>query len=115
MTRMTENGAPDWCARVIGVEALDGLIGILTREGYDVVEPKAEDGAIAYGPLASAAELPVGLADEQAGGRYRLVEAGRPSLFDYVVGPHSLKRFLFPSVERLWCARRLGQGFTVDA
>ncbi len=114
MATTMESSAPDWGARVIGIEALDDLIRTLAQEGYDVIGPKAEDGAICYEPLGSAAELPVGLADEQAGGRYRLVEAGRPSLFDYVVGPHSLKRFLFPSVQRLWSARRAGQTFTVE-
>ena len=115
MATTMESSAPDWGARVIGIEALDDLIRTLALEGYEVIGPKAEDGAICYGPLGSAAELPVGLADEQAGGRYRLVEAGRSSLFDYVVGPHSLKRFLFPSAQRLWSARRDGQTFTVEA
>ncbi len=115
MATMMESSAPVWRARVVGVEVLDDLIRVLVQEGYEVVGPKAEDGAICYAPIGSAAELPVGLADEQAGGRYRLVEAGRPSLFDYVVGPHSPKRFLFPSTQRLWSARRDGQGFIVEA
>ncbi len=116
MATVMDSDAQDWRARVmvIGVEALDDLIRVLGSDGYEVVGPKAEDGAICYGPLASATDLPVGLTDKQAPGRYRLVEAGRPSLFDYVVGPHSLKRFLFPSAERLWYARRRGQGFTVE-
>jgi ferredoxin len=40
--------------------------------------------------------MPVGYVDEQEGGKYRLVKTESKNWFDYVVGPHSLKNFLFP-------------------
>ena len=65
MAAMTESNAWDRRTSVIRVEALDDLIRILGREGYDVIGPKADDGAICFGPHGSAAHNPVGLAEEQ--------------------------------------------------
>jgi len=46
-------------------------------------------------------ELPVGYIDEQDGGHYRLQKQAEPAFFDYVVGPQSLKSFLFPPRETI--------------
>jgi len=51
--------------------------------------------------LASARELPTGWLDEQDGGHYRLRHDPAAGTFDHVVGPHSLKNFLFPAREAL--------------
>ena len=53
---------------------IDRLVGALQTRGYDVVGPTVRDGAIIYDRLASASDLPVGLTDEQAPGRYRLAK-----------------------------------------
>jgi ferredoxin len=57
--------------------------------------------------------LPVGWSDQQDGGSYRLVKSERKALFDYVVGPHSWKRYLYPPSQRLWLAQRRGRGFSI--
>jgi hypothetical protein len=57
----------------------------------------------------------LGWTDRQDGGRYRLERRDDGALFGYNVGPHSWKRFLHPPVQRLWQARRDGDGFMVVA
>jgi ferredoxin len=99
---------------VIDKDALGRLIEALTDDGYLVVGPRQADGAITYDRIDGLADLPVGLDDEQEGGRYRLTPAGTDRMFDYVVGPHSWKRWLFPPRERLFAARRTGDGIAVE-
>jgi ferredoxin len=58
-------------------------------------------------------ELPVGWVDEQENGRYRLAKGEKESLFGYVVGPHSWKKYLYPPTGKLLKARRNGKRFEV--
>jgi Fe-S-cluster-containing hydrogenase component 2 len=80
---------------------LQRLIDSLLALGYRVVGPQVRDGAIVYGDLNGARNLPVGVLDVQDGGTYRLREDPAAGYFDFVVGPHSLKNFLFPPRETL--------------
>ncbi len=91
---------------VLDRAGLTALIAALSGSGYQVIGPQVTDGIIAYEPLDPGDDLPVGWSDEQDGGKYRLVKAGRDSLFDYVVGQQSWKKYLYPPVETLWEARR---------
>jgi sulfhydrogenase subunit beta (sulfur reductase) len=84
----------------------DRLIEALAGRGYEVLGPKVREGAIAFEPVASSADLPVGLTDEQEGGTYRLRDRGDGALFGFANGPQSWKRILHPPVIRLWRARR---------
>jgi len=94
-------------------DALQRVIDALARQGYRVIGPTVRDGAIVYETVGRLDELPVGWTDQQDGGRYRLERRGDGALFGYAVGPHSWKRFLHPPIERLWQARREGDGFSV--
>jgi ferredoxin len=80
---------------------LQGLIDALKSAGYQVVGPQVADGAVVYDELESIEQLPLGVIDEQDGGRYRLEQRSDAGYFDHVVGPHSLKRYLFPPQETL--------------
>jgi len=84
------------------------LLDALASHGYRVLGPTVRDGAILYDSITSTADLPVGWADEQNGGTYRLHRRNDEALFGYVVGPHSWKKFLHPPAIRLWQARREG-------
>jgi sulfhydrogenase subunit beta (sulfur reductase) len=84
----------------------DRLIEALAGRGYEVLGPKVREGAIAFEPVASSADLPVGLTDEQEGGTYRLRDRGDGALFGFANGPQSWKRILHPPAIRLWRARR---------
>jgi len=80
---------------------LQSLIDTLAAAGHRVVGPQVADGAIVIRDLADAALLPRGWLDEQDGGHYRLRHDPEAGAFDHVVGPHSLKNFLFPPRETL--------------
>ena len=100
---------------VVAPTGLQSLIEQLITAGYTVIGPTVADAAVVYQPLTSVAQLPVGVSDEQSGGRYRLVPAGRPALFDTVVGPQSWKRWLYPPRQRLWRAPLRDQGDAVNS
>lgn len=90
---------------VLAREDLGELFHALEEAGYGLVGPRVRDGAIVYDELASPADLPVGVGDEQSPGRYRLRDRGDQAYFGYVVGPHSWKKYLFPSRETLYKTR----------
>lgn len=99
-----------WEARVLSRDGLDSLLGALRRAGYAVIGPTVRDGAIVYDEIGGVADLPEGVSDDQAPGRYRLSSRSDRALFGYAVGPHSWKKFLFPASLRLFAARRSGEG-----
>ena len=76
--------------------ALQGLIDRLREWGYEVTGPRIVDGAVTLGEISSLTDLPLGSRDEQEPGKYRLVMLDESGYFDHVVGPHSLKPYLFP-------------------
>ncbi len=98
---------------VVEPGALDELIGALRTRGFRVVGPTVRDGAIVYGDLDGAADLPAGWTDRQEAGSYRLERREDGALFGYAVGPHSWKQLLFPPRVRLWRAERREEGFEV--
>ena len=98
---------------VIDRDGLASLIAALRQAGYQVIGPRAVDGAITYEPVDDVRQLPAGWIDEQSGGSYRLVRSGDDALFGHTVGPHTWKRYLFPPSHRLWSGQRGEAGFTV--
>ncbi|HLY76895.1 MAG TPA: 4Fe-4S dicluster domain-containing protein [Thermoplasmata archaeon] len=91
------------------------LLTAMRTAGYRVVGPTIRDGAIVYGDIRTETDLPIGWTERQDAGKYRLERRTDAALFGYVVGPHSWKKYLFPSHERLWTAMREGTTFTVVA
>ncbi len=87
---------------------LQSLIQSLLDLGYRVVGPQVRDAAIVYDDLDDVRKLPIGILDVQDGGTYRLREDPSAGYFDFVVGPHSLKNFLFPPRETLLELTRSG-------
>ena len=85
---------------------LQTIIQELQQLGYRTIGPQIADGAIVYDDLESVDQLPIGIIDEQDGGRYRLTKSA-DGWFDYVVGPHSLKGYLFPPRDTLLELRRV--------
>ena len=89
------------------------LLDRLAKSGTEILGPTIRDGAVVYDAIDGVKDLPVGWTERQDGGRYRLEESGNDTLFGYVVGPQSWKKFLYPSVRRLLTAVRKGRQFDV--
>ncbi|MBI3463371.1 MAG: 4Fe-4S dicluster domain-containing protein [Planctomycetes bacterium] len=99
--------------RVLAKGRFQDLLNLLQEDGFEVVGPRVEQGAIVYGPIREAKELPIGWTDRQEAGTYRLLRREDDAYFGYAVGPHSWKQYLFPPTLRLLEARRTREGFTV--
>jgi len=93
---MTSPQLPIGCFVRIDKPALQAVIDKLKDLGYRVVGPTVAQAAVVYADLDSVRQLPIGYVDAQEAGRYRLSPTDGDSYFAYVVGPHSLKNFLFP-------------------
>ena len=113
MTGATES-APD-AACFLPRVGLQELISQLTGDGFSVIGPKIDQGAIVYDGIESADELPRGWTDRQEPGQYRLERRDDDAYFGYVVGPHSWKRYLFPPLATVATADRTGDGWTLSA
>lgn len=93
---MSTNPLPPGCFVTIAKSALQAIVEQLKALGHRVIGPTLSQGAVIYADIDSTAQMPTGLTDDQEAGRYRLSPNGENTYFAYVVGPHSLKRFLFP-------------------
>jgi sulfhydrogenase subunit beta (sulfur reductase) len=94
--------------------ALGDLIALLWREGYKVIGPVAHDGSVTFDEVRGVADLPVGMREEQAPGRYRLGAGAAGEIFGVVNGAGSLKPFFFAPEETLLEIHRERRGFKVD-
>jgi ferredoxin len=75
---------------------LQAIIDDLRSRGYRTIGPRVADAAIVYDDLVSIDQIPLGYIDRQDGGTYRIEKSADGAWFDYVVGPHSLKNYIFP-------------------
>jgi len=105
-----ETTGPSSPAVCIAPPDLESLFESLKKQGYQLVGPTVQNGAIVYDTLESVTDLPIGWTEEQEAGTYRLKRRDDEALFGYTVGPHSWKKFLFPSQQRLWQGRKKGDG-----
>ncbi|MCX7919695.1 MAG: 4Fe-4S dicluster domain-containing protein [bacterium] len=87
------------------------LFDSLCFYGYTVIGPTHTPSGIAYEPIESVEDLPIGWSDEQFAGSYRLIKLDTPQVFHYVVSQHSWKTFLNPAVRQLWKAEKKGKSF----
>ena len=89
---------------------LQSILDSLSQRGYRTIGPRLRDDAMVYDELTRVSDLPIGYIDEQDGGRYRVVSDPQQRWFGYVVGPHSLKNFVFPPHETLLRSHRDADG-----
>jgi formate hydrogenlyase subunit 6/NADH:ubiquinone oxidoreductase subunit I len=94
-------------------EDLAKLIEALRADGYEVVGPTVDQGAIVYSEIRSADDLPRGWTERQAPGEYRLERRSDEAYFGYTVGPHSWKKFLFPPMVTVSTAQRTPDGWSI--
>lgn len=93
---------------------LNRLLAHLRSLDFTVLGPKIEDEAIVYSQVDSLADLPRGYADSQQPGKYRLLQAEHHYHFEFNLGPHSWKQFLFPPRVSLSTARLDSNGWTFE-
>jgi formate hydrogenlyase subunit 6/NADH:ubiquinone oxidoreductase subunit I len=98
---------------VIDKNNLGKLLQKLSEQGYTIFGPKLGDGAIIYDEISNLNDLPAGWTDEQDAGKYRLKQRKDAALFGYVIGPHSWKKFLFPSRLKIMEAIKTGKSFEI--
>ena len=108
----TETAIP--VPRLISIDGLGDLFQALVADGYRVIGPAVQDGAIVLRELSSAAELPSGWGVRLEPGGYQLRRRDDTAAFGHAAGPQSWKRFLHPPRERLWSATRTAEGFEVS-
>ncbi len=107
---MPQSGAEGKKRFVLLASQFQQLFDALKRLGYQIIAPTLLDGAIVYERVESVNELSVGFSDEQRAGVYRLKRRGDRAFFGYAVGPRSWKHYLYPPRQRLWQAKRDGDG-----
>ncbi len=90
------------------------VLDVLMQKGYRLVGPTVHDGVVAYDDIRTVSDLPIGWVEEQERGSYRLKKTEDPKLFGYGLGPHSWKKYLYPSTIRLWQANRSNGHFDVQ-
>ncbi len=94
---------------------LPHLLAVLTADGRELIGPVVSGGAIVYGPITGADDLPKGLVDDQAPGRYRLVAGESGTYFDHVATANSWKTFLFPPEQKICDIAHADGALTVTA
>ena len=100
---------------VIDRDAFAALLQALVDDGRELVGPTVRDGAIVLDTLRGIDDLPRGIGDDQAPGRYRLRARGDQALFGYAASPQSWKRELLPPRVPLLQIRRRARDLVFEA
>ena len=94
---------------------LHRLVDLLAERFDEVIGPVLVDGVVRLRPIQSADDLPVGVADAQAPGSYRVETTGTSLRFSYGPSPDSLKAIVHPPTSPVWTMRRSNGSLIVDA
>jgi ferredoxin len=96
--------------RFLDREGFARLIGVLADRGYEVIGPTVRDGAIVLDHVERVEDLPRGIRETQAPGRYELERVDDDRVFAWAHGPDSGRRFLSPPRETIRTAVRRDDG-----
>jgi sulfhydrogenase subunit beta (sulfur reductase) len=99
---------------VLDDKDLQSLFDYLNSRQFRLLGPTLSHSAIIYDDIEKADDIPRGFRDQQAGGKYRLLKTDTPARFDYVVGQHSWKKYLFPPEKTLFEVHRKAGGFEIS-
>ncbi len=88
--------------KIIDIHEFDNLIKKLKEKGYKTIGQTIQNGAIIYSEINSSEDFPIGFTDVQKPGFYRLEQTDNGAYFNFVVGPQSWKKFLYPSIQKLF-------------
>jgi|Deesub1362B_J571_1020462.scaffolds.fasta_scaffold01336_2 ferredoxin len=109
------NTAPNIGSQIcISKDYLQPIFEALRKRNYRLIGPTLGEGAIVLDEIQETWDLPMGWTDQQQPGTYRLAQREDRSLFGYVVGPHSWKRYLYPPVQELLEVERRKDGISAQ-
>jgi ferredoxin len=91
------------------------LIDAIKKSGYTVVGPVVRGGAIVLEEIDNAGDLAKQYVSKQEAGKYRLEKDNRCDAVTDATGPHSWKKFLFPSTLKFITARRNGKSLELQS
>lgn len=97
-------------AYILERKHFDTLLEALRERNYTIIAPVVKNNAIVLDEVTSVTQLPIGWTDEQSNGSYRLVKTDEPTVFQFAVGPQSVKRFLFPPIQKLFVTQKHSKG-----
>lgn len=86
------------------------LLDTVAGAGYQIIGPQVHAGTIHYRPLQHINQLPQGIRDEQAPGKYRLTQTSEQRYFAWANGAQGIKPWVFASQEVLWRSTRHANG-----
>lgn len=89
---------------------IDLLLKTLRELGYTCIGPQVQNDAIVFDELQHAKQLPWGIQDLQAPGKYQLQETELKQAFAWANGPQAIKPLLFKPKESVWQVKRDDQG-----
>jgi formate hydrogenlyase subunit 6/NADH:ubiquinone oxidoreductase subunit I len=98
----------------VDLDGFDELLRTLRDDGRELVGPTLRDDAIVLDTIRGIEDLPRGVGDEQAPGRYRLRERDDDALFGFAVPQHSFKRDLLVPRLTLVKLRRSASGLAIE-
>ena len=99
---------------VLPTNQLQALLEFFKERGFQVKGPVIQDCAVTYDSLNSVEQIPLGVADEQDAGFYRVKKRKEAGYFTYVVGAQSWKKFLNPPRQTLWKASQQNGEVTIN-
>jgi sulfhydrogenase subunit beta (sulfur reductase) len=99
---------------VLDTGGLQAMFDVLIERGYVLIGPTVRNGAVVLSGIASVADLPAGVRDEQAPAHYRLASSGERTFFGFAATATSWKPFLFPARRTLWELGRDGVAEQAD-
>lgn len=92
----------------IGRGQLAKLFDVLKRT-HRTIGPKLEGGVVVLAEI-SVGDIPSGWVDRQSPGVYRAADEKEDRIFSFSVGPDSLKKFLYPSMQEVVRFRKSKKG-----
>lgn len=99
---------------VLDLASLQRLLELTGRD-RELIGPATVDGVIGWRAIDHVDQLPVGVHDDQAPGRYRLTHDEHDrSRFGWAVGPQTAKPVLHPPTSPVWRVTHDDDGFHVD-
>jgi len=100
---------------ILTVESLSAMLDTLRGQGFILAGPQIQNEAVTLGEIDGIGDLPQGYNDSQRPAHYELHRSDTPAFFNYVVGPQSWKKFLYPPAQDLIHARQSRSGWKAEA